>query len=247
MNKLREETRSFCAAFLRDFKPADGAADVGIAPPYTAIQELKSALAGTKGILLGAQNVHWLGSGAHTGEISPAMLADLGVDFAIVGHSERRQFYGEASEAVAERAKAAIQSGLTAVICIGETKEQFEAKRTKDVVKDQLQKSTQNLTEEHTVKLVIAYEPVWAIGTGLAATPEIASDVHDYIRSLLTGIFPKRAEQLPILYGGSTTPENIASLMSQKNINGALVGGTSLKPDLFWALIENGRTAGARR
>lgn len=242
---MPEEVKAFAAEFLSEYTPAsDGVADVGFAPPFTSLAVTLECFAGTPGIRIGAQNVHWRDSGAHTGEVSVPMLKELGVDFVIVGHSERRQYYGESDDHVALRAKAAITQSLTAVVCIGETREEFEAGKTADVVDTQIKGSLNGLTPEDTENLVIAYEPVWAIGTGLAATPEIASGVHDQIRKKLCGLFgDTQGSSIPILYGGSTKPDNVGPLLANREINGALVGGASLKPDMFNQLIKNGRAA----
>ncbi len=243
MNMLKSELAAFAEEFLKLYTPA-AKADAGFAPPYTLCGAAAESFKRAPGILVGAQNAHWLASGAHTGEVSVPMLQEQGVQFVIVGHSERRQFYGETDASVAKRAKAVIAAGLTAVVCIGETKSQFEAGETSKVVSTQLKGSLDGITPEDCSKLVIAYEPVWAIGTGLAATPDIASAVHDEIRVLLASLYGANiAGAIPILYGGSTTPANIAELVSRKNIDGALVGGSSLKPGVFWDLVKNGRTA----
>ncbi len=245
MNLMSAEVRAFAAQFNELFSPnPSGKSDAGFAPAFTSIGAALEAFGSQSQVLIGAQNVHWLDSGAHTGEISAPMLKELGAKFVIIGHSERRQFYGETDGAVSKRAKTAISHGLTAVVCIGETKEQFEAGITANIVDAQLDGSLSGLTAAECANLVLAYEPVWAIGTGLAATPEIAAKVHLQIRRKLITLFGAAAgESLPILYGGSTTPKNVAELLSQKNINGALVGGASLKPDVFWELINNGRNA----
>jgi triosephosphate isomerase len=172
------------------------------------------------------------------------MLAENGVQFAIIGHSERRQFYGETNECVAKRARAAINHDLKAIVCIGESEVEFKEERTEAVVTEQFNASLEGITAEDASQLVIAYEPVWAIGTGLAATPEIAQNVHQLIRGLLCQQFGNAAgKNINILYGGSTKPDNIASLMQQSDVDGALVGGASLDPDSFANLIINGREA----
>lgn len=245
MNLRPAEVRTFAEQFLRGFTPsASGIPDAGFAAPFTSLSALRDCFKRGSGILVGAQNAHWLDNGAHTGEISPPMLKDVGMDFVIIGHSERRQFYGENDKHVSLRAKATIKHGLKAVVCVGETQEQFEANITRQVVESQVRGSLEGLTRDDTFGLIIAYEPVWAIGTGLAATPEIAAKVHTEIRVLLRSLFGKEAgETIPILYGGSTTADNVAALMAGADINGALVGGASLKPDGFNQLIENGRKA----
>ncbi len=245
---LRGEAEVFCAR-LAELYRASGApsgADTWIAPPYSAIETTRRALDhhGLRSVLVGAQNCHWLEKGAHTGELSPAMLTELGCAFAILGHSERRQFYGETDSGVCKRARAAISHGFRAIVCVGETEAQYRAKETLLVVESQLAGSLADLSADHTTRLVVAYEPVWAIGTGLAATPEIAREVHRTIRSWLETRFDTAAGRaIPILYGGSTTPDNIYELCSQENINGALVGGASLKPESFSQLRELGARA----
>jgi len=244
MNKGLAEAREFAAEFSKVFKSAS-VPDAGIAPVLSCLPQLQESLGQQKGLLLGSQNVHWEESGAHTGEISVPMLKELGAEFAIVGHSERREFYGETDQAVAKRTSAALAGGLTAIVCVGETQSQFEAKQTEQVVSKQLKASLAGVSTEDNSKLVIAYEPVWAIGTGLAATPEIAQNVHQLIRSELEGLIGKDgAVEMRILYGGSTKPGNIAELMAKPDVNGALVGGASLEAESFNSLIEAGRAAG---
>ncbi len=243
MNKGLAEAREFSSEFTALFK-STGQVDAGIAPVLSSFQTLKESLGELDGLMLGGQNVHWEVNGAHTGEISVGMLAELGAKFAIIGHSERREFYGETDEAVAKRTAAALAGGLTAIVCVGETQQQFEAKETEKVVRDQLKGSLAKVEVKDPSSLVIAYEPVWAIGTGLAATPEIAQNVHQLIREELAGIIGKdSAAKTRILYGGSTKPENIAELMEKPDVNGALVGGASLKAESFNSLIEAGRAA----
>jgi triosephosphate isomerase (TIM) len=247
MNMLCSEAAAFAEQFMGLYRPLPGGgADTGFAPAYTAIAALRDAFRKAPSILIGSQSAHWLDSGAHTGEVSLLMLKEQGVGFVIVGHSERRQFYGENDADVAKRAKAVISHGLTAVVCVGETKDEFEAGKTSLVVDTQLKGSLAGLTLAECPRLVIAYEPVWAIGTGLAATPQIAAQVHNEIRGKLCATFGQDAgAKIPILYGGSTSPKNIAELVVQENIDGALVGGSSLKPDVFWELVKNGRAAKA--
>lgn len=241
MNMRREEARGFCEQF-RVLLPTGAPGFVGIAPPLTALGDVVEALRGAP-FEIGAQNVHWLESGAHTAEVSAPMLTDWGVKFAIVGHSERRQFYGETDDKVALRAKAAIAAGMLAVVCVGESESDFRAERTREIVAAQLRGSLAGIAEADLPRLVIAYEPVWAIGTGLAATPQIAADVHGFIRSELRRPFATAADQIPILYGGSTSPGNIREIMSSPEVNGALVGGASLKAESFAKLITEGLAA----
>lgn len=243
MHKLQSEALAFCEKFREQFEHlADGTIDAGIAPTLSSASVVVQALREQKGVFVGSQNVHWLSTGAHTGEVSAEMQRELGLQFAIVGHSERRQFYGETSELVALRAQAAIAQGLFAVVCIGETKEQFESGKTNSVVVQQLLDSTNGISD--TTRLIIAYEPVWAIGTGLAATPEIAAKVHKLIREELNKKYGEvKGSNIRILYGGSTKPDNIAELIAQENIDGALIGGASLEVNSFCQLIKNARRA----
>jgi triosephosphate isomerase (TIM) len=196
------------AAFLDEFRPAAGV-DVVVCPPYVSLQ----AAVG-KGVPVYAQNVHWAAEGAFTGEVSAPMLVELGVEGSIVGHSERRQYFGETDETAARRAAAALEAGLTAIACVGELEEERERGRTEEVLRRQV-----SLLERHD-RLVVAYEPVWAIGTGRTATPELAQEAHALIKSLL---------DVPVLYGGSVKPENAAELLAQPDVDGALVGGASLE------------------
>ena len=189
-----------------------------VAPPYVHLRACVQA-----GLTTYAQNVHWADEGAFTGEISPRMLLDLGVQGAIVGHSERRQFFGETDQGVAQRTQAALERGLKVIACVGETEQEREAGETEDVLRRQV-----SVLDRHD-DLVIAYEPVWAIGTGKTATPEIAEEAHAFIKSLL---------DLPVLYGGSVKPDNAAELLAQPSVDGALVGGASLDIDSFVSLCR---------
>lgn len=242
MNMLPAEVVSFAKKFNNLMTPVTPA-DSGIAGSFTTLQLLSEGFAENKSVLVGAQNVHWEQAGAFTGEVSASMLKPLGLDFCIIGHSERRTLFAETDETVSKRAKAALEAGFAAVVCVGETKAEYEAGKTNSVIENQLKGSLADVGNEFLTKLVIAYEPVWAIGTGLAATPEQAESVHCLIREQLVDKYGNLAEVVPILYGGSTKAENIAGLISRKNVDGALVGGASLKPESFWALVENGRNA----
>jgi len=247
MNLTAGETRAFCQRFFElAGEDLAAAADIWIAPPFLSISPLVSELvrAGyAASVKVGAQNCHWLQQGAHTGEVSADMLVEQGVSFAIVGHSERRQFYGESNEAVALRARAAIAKGLSAVVCVGESAADYSSKRTEQVVLEQLRKSLAGLTSTEAERLVIAYEPVWAIGTGLAATASIAQGVHQLIRRELELLVPGVAQKVPIIYGGSVNAGNIAEYCQETEINGALIGGASLDPSSYWSLIQSGRSA----
>lgn len=245
MHMLPDEAAQYMVRFVEGFSSAQTQLpDTGIAPPLVSIPAVSRTVSRDQGVLLGAQNVHWESSGAHTGEISPQMLTALGVDFVIIGHSERRQMYGENDAHVALRTKAALEHGLTAVVCVGETEQEYKSGKTTEIVVRQIKAALEATPAEHVSRLVVAYEPVWAIGTGLAATPEQACAVHELLRQKLVERFgPDQGASIRILYGGSTKPENIGELLSQPEVQGALVGGASLKPDVFRQLIENGRKA----
>ena len=211
--------------------------DVMIAPPYTALAPIKDVLAGTR-VMLGAQNVHWEESGAFTGEISAPMLKDAGCVMAIVGHSERRHIFGESDAMINRRVKGAMKSGLIPVFCIGESLEEREESRTLDVLEEQVRKGLAGVSLAGEGQIVVAYEPVWAIGTGKTATEMQAQEAHSFIRKLLADIFEKNiAAGIRILYGGSVKPDNIDMLMQQVDIDGALVGGAALKAESFERII----------
>jgi triosephosphate isomerase (TIM) len=221
MYKTAAETGEFCRA-LRDALGDLEGVEVAVCPPFTALATAVQALADTE-IAVAAQNVHWEAEGAYTGEISPPMLLELGVYGAIVGHSERREYFGETDEAVGRRAAAALEAGLSVIACVGELEEERERGETEDVLRRQLAP-----LEAHD-NLVVAYEPVWAIGTGKTATPELAQEAHAFVKSLLG---------VPVLYGGSVKPDNAAELLAQPDVDGALVGGASLELDSFAAICR---------
>jgi triosephosphate isomerase len=211
--------------------------DVMIAPPYTALTAVSTILSGTD-VMLGAQNVHWEEQGAFTGEISAPMLKDLGCSMAIVGHSERRHVFGETDIMINKRIKGAMQFGLIPVFCIGESLEQRESGNTLKVIEDQVRAGLADIEVSDGTRIVVAYEPVWAIGTGKTATEAQAQEVHCFIRTLLADIYEKNiAAQIRILYGGSVKPENVDILMQQDDIDGALVGGAALKAEMFERII----------
>jgi triosephosphate isomerase len=219
MYKGPAETAEFCLG-LRE-QELDGV-DVVVCPPFVSLAVAVQLLAGTE-IAVAAQNVHWERDGAYTGEISASMLRELGVYGTIVGHSERRQYFGETDETVARRVHAALEAGLFVIACIGETEEERERNETEDVLRRQLS------VLEPDDNLVLAYEPVWAIGTGKTATPELVQEAHAFINSQLDA---------PVLYGGSVKPENAAELLEQGHVNGALVGGASLELESFTAICR---------
>ncbi len=212
--------------------------EVAIAPPFTALFPVAQELKGSS-IYLASQNLFWEEKGAFTGEISPGMLKEIGCQYAIIGHSERRQHFGETDETVNRRIKAAFNDGLKVIFCIGETLQEREENLTFSVVERQLDGGLKEVGGKAVEEIVIAYEPVWAIGTGKTATPEQAEEVHQFIRQKLEKIFTKKvSEGIRIQYGGSVTPENIQGLMAQGDIDGALVGGASLKVESFSRIVR---------
>ena len=237
MNKTIAEAKVLMDVMLPELDAIDNV-DKAVAPSYLAVPAVVKSCQGTN-IKVGAQSLHWEASGAYTGEVAPAMVAEL-CDFVIVGHSERRKFFGETDETVNKRLKAALEAGLDVIVCIGETLEENEAGQTEAVVTRQLTKGLAGISEAQAAAITIAYEPVWAIGTGRAATPQDANNVHkDVIRPYLKRQFgAARAELMRIQYGGSVTPENAAELFAMSDIDGGLIGGASLKPDSFIAIVK---------
>jgi triosephosphate isomerase len=212
--------------------------EVAIAPPFTALYAVHKELEGSS-IRLAAQNLFWEEKGAYTGEVSPLMLKEVGCQYVIIGHSERRQYFGETDEMVNQKIKMAMGKGLKVIFCIGETLKEREEGKTFPVIERQLEEGLKGLSEKEFQTLVVAYEPVWAIGTGKTATPEQAEEAHRFIRKKLERLYSRKtAEEVRIQYGGSVTPENIKGLMSQKDIDGALVGGASLKADTFSKIVR---------
>ena len=237
LNKTAHEAIALIAELKREVIDSEGV-DIVVCPPFTALESTSDAIIDTN-IALGAQNIYWSDSGAFTGEVSAPMLKDLGVRYVIIGHSERRQFFGETNETVNKRIKAALNHQLTPIVCVGENLSERESNKTFDVIKNHCEGSLAGFTAEEAQKLVIAYEPVWAIGTGKTATPEQAQEVHAFIRKLLESMFgAQTASIIRIQYGGSVTPDNIASLIVKPDIDGALVGGASLKAPLFAAIVK---------
>jgi triosephosphate isomerase (TIM) len=218
----------------------DTAVQVAVAPPFTALGAVKSALQGSA-IQLFAQNCHHEKQGAFTGEISAPMLAGLGCDGVILGHSERRQFFGETDEGVNKKLKAAFEARLHPIVCVGETLAEREANKTWEVVSRQLRGALAGFAAPQLLNLTLAYEPVWAIGTGKVATTAQAQEVHGQIRGLLREISPEVAEEVRIQYGGSVKPENAAELLAQPDIDGALVGGASLKAEDFVRIVAGAK------
>ncbi len=209
-----------------------------VCPPFTALS-LVSDLAKGSSIQVGAQNMYWEQQGAFTGEISTAMIKSTGAAFVIIGHSERRQYFYETDETVNKKLHKAIESGLNPIVCIGETLEQRESGVTKDVVGSQVEKAFDGINPNSAKKIILAYEPVWAIGTGKTATPDQAQDVHDFIRQIVAKLYDQSiSDNMIIQYGGSVKPGNATELLSQPDIDGALVGGACLEVDSFVGIIE---------
>jgi triosephosphate isomerase len=240
MYKDIQETTDLINGLLTSLAPFTGKVDVVIAPPFTSLTVTK-ALIHNSGIRLGAQNLYPEIEGAYTGEISPKMLKAVGVEYVILGHSERRQYFKETDEFINTKAKKALAVGLKPIICVGETLDQREKGVTTAVVTEQMHGVLQGLTADQLSDVIIAYEPVWAIGTGKTATPQQANEVHQLIRSLVSGLFSSGiSEKLVIQYGGSVKPENAKDLLTQPDIDGALVGGACLKVDSFTSIISAG-------
>jgi triosephosphate isomerase len=212
--------------------------DIVLAPPFTSLEAVSETIKGTN-VVLAAQNMHWEDKGAYTGEISAEMLLDLGCRYVIIGHSERRQYFGETDETVNKKVKQALKKGLQPILCVGETLAERDAGKLNDVIGRQVTGGLKDIGAGDMKKLVIAYEPVWAIGTGKTATPEQANEVHSLIRQQVKALYSAEiAEGLRIQYGGSVTPDNVSTLMAMPDIDGALVGGASLKPESFAALVN---------
>lgn len=205
--------------------------------PYTSLSKIGELIEGTN-IKLGAQNLHWEDSGAYTGEISPLMLKELNVEYVIIGHSERRQYFNETDESVNRKVKKALEHGLKAIVCVGESLEEREANIEKDIIKEQLIQGLKGLSQEDLSNLVIAYEPIWAIGTGKSATSEDANNMCKFIRDTINELFLGSENVVRIQYGGSVKPGNVVELMNMSDIDGALVGGASLKSDDFVKLVN---------
>jgi triosephosphate isomerase len=237
LNGLRADAVELARAVAEGCKTASGR-EVMIAPSFTALSVVAEQLTGSR-VALAGQDLYWERSGAFTGEVSGAMLRDVGCSHVIIGHSERRQFFAETDYTVAKKVAAAVTGGLIPIVCVGETLEQRDAGVTFDVIRRQVAGGLVELPAESFEKLVVAYEPVWAIGTGRTATPEQAEEVHARIRNLLAETLnPTAAAAIRILYGGSVKPDNVDALMACANVDGALVGGASLKADDFLRIVH---------
>jgi len=239
MNLLAADARALIAGILAGL-PKSGVR-AAVCPPFTTIATVAELVKGT-GLGLGAQNCHQKASGAFTGEVAPAMLKDSGVEYVILGHSERRQYFGETDALINEKAKAALGVGLKPIICVGELESERVGGKTAQVIDTQVRGTLAGLPADRlAAEVTIAYEPVWAIGTGRTATPAMAQEVHAQIRSIVTELFGASVAQGVIIqYGGSMNPTNAAELLAQTDIDGGLIGGAALKPDTFLALLKAG-------
>ena len=238
MNKTPVEAVDFATKSVEmvDFATKNNI-DVGIAPTYLCLDAVKNNA--SKDMIVAAQNCHFENSGAYTGEVSIPMLKDLGITWVIIGHSERRTYDNETNEKCNKKIVKLVQEDMVPVYCVGETLEQFENGETKKVVEEQLRVGLASLCEKCIKKVVIAYEPVWSIGTGKNASQEIAQDVCEFVRNVVRDMYGEAAEEVLVLYGGSVKPENIKAYLTSKDIDGALVGGASLKIDSYQAMVEN--------
>lgn len=234
MNKNNAETKAFFEEVDPAAKTSKGLYGVGV--PFT---DLRTALDNAENLIVAAENVHFEDSGAFTGEVSVPMLEELGVKYCIIGHSERRSMFGDTDETVNKKAKRLLEAGITPILCIGETEAEYDAGKTKDVVTAQLNGSLKDIPAEEFGNIVLAYEPIWAIGTGKSASVEIAEDCCKLVRDVVREMAgDEAAEKVRIQYGGSVKPGNIVEYMAQPDIDGALIGGASLKPDSFLEIIE---------
>ena len=237
MNKTRAEARDLAKNISENVSSVHDR-DIILVPPFTALQTVNDVIKNTN-IALGAQNLFWEGKGAYTGEISAEMLLDLGCRYVIIGHSERRQYFGESDDIVNKKLKQALRAGLLAIVCVGETLVEREKGKTNEVIEGQVMGALRDTDGTELQKITIAYEPVWAIGTGKTATPEQAEEIHGLIRRKILALYTAEiAGMIRIQYGGSVTPENVSSLMAMPDIDGALVGGASLKPDTFSMVVN---------
>ena len=238
MNKTGAEGKAFVEEFIPKVAGIDNI-EIVVCPVFTALEAVVAAAARSN-VKVGAQNINWAESGAFTGEISAAMLKETGVEYVIIGHSERRQYFGETDETVNKRLKAALAAELIPMVCIGELLEERESGKTETVLDTQIRGGLAGISTEDMAGIIVAYEPVWAIGTGKTATPEMAEDTHAYVRSVIADMFGSdTADKVRIQYGGSMKAANSAELVAQEDIDGGLVGGAALEPDSFADLIKN--------
>jgi triosephosphate isomerase len=237
MFKTVPETRAFFDGLIPLTQNVEHC-DIVVAPPFTALSAATEEVDGTR-ISISAQDVYWTAEGAFTGEVSVRMLTDVGCQYVIIGHSERRQYFAESDETVAKKVQAALGGGLTVIVCVGETIDERDAGQASAVVRREVSHAIGHLTVADLSRIIIAYEPIWAVGTGRTATPETADEMHAEIRKILHDMYrAEAAAEMRILYGGSVKPDNISALMKKENIDGALVGGASLDPVSFAAIIK---------
>ncbi len=240
MNKTNQEAKELAESIIQGMATTSPFPEVVLCPPFTALETVKGVISGHRIIGLGAQNVFWESAGAYTGEISPNMLLTVGCRYVILGHSERRKYFSESNQIVNRKIKAAVSAGLFPILCVGETLEEREEGRTEVLVDRQLKEALKGLSRGEIENLVVAYEPIWAIGTGKTASPQQAGEVHGFIRDLLSNLYDRKlAEKLRIIYGGSVKPGNARDLFSQSQIDGGLVGGASLQADSFWQIVNS--------
>ena len=242
MNKTAAETAELASALKASLAQFAGKCEIAVCPTFTSLATAVEILKGSN-VKVGAQNIHWADNGAYTGEISGAMLKEIGVEYVIIGHSERRQYFGETDETVNQRIKAALKYGLKPIVCIGETLAEREGGVTNTVLEKQIRGAFADITAADMDAITIAYEPVWAIGTGKTATPDVAQETHAFIRSVLTALYGDKAQDIVVQYGGSMKAENSGALVSKQDIDGGLIGGAALKADSFTALIQNALNA----
>ena len=241
MHMTAAETRAYGQKLLARLPMGNGV-ELAVCPPFTALAAARECFGGSDVKVL-AQNMHQEASGAYTGEVSAGMLAELGVDGALLGHSERRQYFNETDRALQEKVPAALEAGLQPMLCVGETEDEREAGETQRKLRHQVQEALERVPEERLADVVIAYEPIWAIGTGKVATPELAQDAIGFIRALVGDRSSDAAARVRVLYGGSVKPDNAAEILAQPDVDGALVGGASLDPD---GVIEIVKAAAAQ-
>jgi triosephosphate isomerase len=237
MNKTVEESIELTNAIKRGLYDIE-AVEIVLCPPFTSLSNVNEMLVDTN-IELGAQDCYWQNSGAYTGEVAPKMLKSVGCKYVIIGHSERRAMFGETNETVNKKVLAALQEGLNPIMCVGERLEERESNKTFGVIRGHIEDGLKNIKIQNMQNLVIAYEPVWAIGTGRNATPAQAEEVHNFIRKLLEKLYDKATSEIVrIQYGGSVKPDNIEGIMNEEDVDGALVGGASLKADSFVEIVK---------
>lgn len=240
MNNGPAETKSFFTELSGFTSAVSGGAEVLICAPFVSLTTALDAARRVQGLQVGAQNVHFESNGAYTGETSTSMLKELGCKYVIVGHSERREYFGETDEIVAKKVNKLLSDNLVPILCVGEVLAERKAGKQNEIVEGQVRKALAGVPEADISRVVIAYEPVWAIGTGETATPGQAQEMHAFIRGILTSLYGKeKSESVRILYGGSMKPENAEELLSQNDVDGGLIGGSSLKAEHFYSIIES--------